>query len=231
MRARHMTDEPQRGGRFRRIPAWDVPGPQTRRMSRVRNRRLGSVRDCAYNGSSQQDCREKGSRMPSLLIRMFFFASSYLPLFVILALRNWSIYTNMCIMLLALGGLSIVALGVFWSKARKQTVVTIRIAKSSPNNAEAMSYIVTYIIPFLDLDLEKPGTALSLAVFFLMLAVIYVQSNMIHINPLLNLMGWFIYEVETEEGTEFSLITRKHHISRGSYRVIKLGGQLLLEGR
>ncbi len=169
--------------------------------------------------------------MPSLLIRVLLFASSYLPLFVILSVRHWEKYRSVCIGLLVLGAVSLAALVVFWLYARKNTKAEFTIVTSSPNNAEAMSYIVSYIIPFLDLPFDELRNAISLAVFFFMLGVIYVQSNMIHINPLLNLMGWFIYEVETDRGTGFSLVTRRRHVGRGKHRFVKIGDNLLLEVR
>lgn len=47
-----------------------------------------------------------------------------------------------------------------------------------------MSYIVTYIFPFLDAPQNDVAKAASLALMFLVLCILYVNSNLIYTNQL-----------------------------------------------
>ncbi len=78
-----------------------------------------------------------------------------------------------------------------------------------------MSYIVTYIIPFLSVAFSDWQQAVALAVFFIILGFLYVNSDMIHINPTLNFFLYRLYEVTLEDGSTYSLIAR----SRGTKRL------------
>lgn len=72
-----------------------------------------------------------------------------------------------------------------------------------------MGYIATYVIPFAATKLDDPTQLASLAIFFLALAVVYINSGLIHINPTLSLLGYKIYEVEDSEENAFPLISRR----------------------
>ncbi len=94
-----------------------------------------------------------------------------------------------------------------------------------------MAYIVSYVIPFIDLPFDDWKATISSLIFFLMLMIIYINSHMIHINPTLNVMGFHLLEVETG-GEVHSLITRKRYLPRGSKILVhKLGNGILLEAK
>lgn len=92
-----------------------------------------------------------------------------------------------------------------------------------------MSYIASYVIPFLVPSLQNWQHGLALGIFFFILGVIHVNSNMIHINPMLNLQKYHLYEITTESGSTHALISRKR-IQRGlRLEVIKVGDDILIE--
>lgn len=94
-----------------------------------------------------------------------------------------------------------------------------------------MSYIASYVIPFLAVPFNGLEQALSLIIFFIVLGVIYVNSNMIHINPMLNIIGYTLYDVTLESGSTHSLITRRHIVRGESLSVVKIGEDILMEKR
>jgi len=104
------------------------------------------------------------------------------------------------------------------------------IEKISGKDTEAMSYIVTYLIPFLDIKLDEIASAVSLLLFFLVLGVLYVHSNLIYINPTLNLLRYHLFEIELEGGMTSALLSKRRFVERGaSITVVSLGEQILLE--
>jgi hypothetical protein len=87
--------------------------------------------------------------------------------------------------------------------------MSIEVVQVRRRDGEAMSYIVTYLLPFLAVPFGNFEQAVSMGIFFLVLAVLYVNSDMIHINPMLNLLGFHIYEIELKNGEIHSIITRR----------------------
>ena len=64
---------------------------------------------------------------------------------------------------------------------------TVTITKISNRNSEAIGYIATYIVPFIASEFSSWFECLVFAVVMGLIYVIYTNSNMILINPLLNI--------------------------------------------
>lgn len=72
---------------------------------------------------------------------------------------------------------------------------TVRVTKISNRNSEAVGYIATYIVPFLASDFTSWYECVIFVVIMALIYVIYTNSNMILINPLLSI--WYsLLEVE-----------------------------------
>ena len=70
---------------------------------------------------------------------------------------------------------------------------------------------------FLELDLTNPRKAAALILLFVVLAVLYVNSNMIYINPVLSLAGYHVFEIVDDSGKRSVLITdHRSYIPRGT---------------
>jgi len=72
------------------------------------------------------------------------------------------------------------------------------------------SYLLVYVFVFVGLDFSDITDWLIFAVFFGMLAILQMRSEMLHINPLLGLAGFRVYEVES--GTQTLLVISKNNI-------------------
>lgn len=64
-------------------------------------------------------------------------------------------------------------------------------------DGEILSYIFTYILPFLGFPSDKQ---LPISLFLLIIiGILYIKSDMIGINPILSLCGFHILKVELEK--------------------------------
>jgi len=97
--------------------------------------------------------------------------------------------------------------------------------------AEAMGYIVGYLMPFLSIPFEGVKQAIALTVFFLALCVVYVSSNMVYLNPMLNLAGFRLYEITLKDGGEHVLLTRRRVVRGDTLSAVKVGEDILMEKR
>lgn len=161
-------------------------------------------------------------------IRLILFFSSYTPLFLIFGIqypRSIAAY-----ILLLLGVVSILILRQVLNLTRNLEPEPVYVTQVSYKDGEAMSYIVTYIIPFLGVNFTSMRNCISLIIMFLILAILYINSNLIYTNPLLNLCGYHIYELEVKNSVNLILISKRTQITiNTSINAANIDGNIYLE--
>ena len=150
--------------------------------------------------------------MPRPPFRVALFLSSYAPLFGLLAFTNrherWAWIALACVALISvLGLLAVMA-------ALDDEGPTLVVERARPQDGEALSYIATYLIPFLGADLSTASGIVTFAGFLVVLMTIYVRSSMLFVNPLLSLCGFHSYEIEDKDGHAYALLTRRADVAR-----------------
>jgi hypothetical protein len=126
--------------------------------------------------------------------------------------------------------LSVAVLFVVLRIAQKLAADKISVNSVVSRDGDAMSYIVTYLLPFLAVKLNDATDAGSLGIVLLVIAVLYVNSNMIYTNPVLNIVGYHIFEIHDADGKTTALICKRAYIRMGSeMNVISVGDYVLLE--
>src|SRR5439155_10567478 len=149
--------------------------------------------------------------MPTIGVRAVLFLSSYSPLFVILVIRDSFENALWCGALIALAVLSIFALLTclqFFPRQDPHVATAVEVHRRS---TEAIGYIVTYLIPFLDVNLDSDSDVIALLVLLGVIGLLYVHSNLIYINPVLNLFGYHLFELTTDHGKQSALITKRDY--------------------
>jgi hypothetical protein len=170
--------------------------------------------------------------MPNALTRLILFLSSYAPLFLIIAVRGWKDSRTLAIALAAIALLSVLVLFIFLHVVRTLSADKVAISSVISRDGDAMSYIVTYLLPFLAVKLNDPTDAISLGVVLCVIGLLYVNSNMIHTNPVLNIAGYHIFEIEDSNGKTTALVCKRSYIRVGSeIDAISVGDYVLLEKR
>jgi len=168
--------------------------------------------------------------MPNIPTRLILFLSSYAPLFLIIAMRGWSKSHYLALGAAVVAVLSVVVLFVFLRIVQKMAVDTISVNSVVSRDGDAMSYIVTYLLPFLAVKLNDVMDAGSLGIVLLVIAILYVNSNMIYTNPVLNIAGYHIFEIHDADGKTTALICKRAYIRTGAeIDVISVGDYVLLE--
>jgi len=140
------------------------------------------------------------------------FLSSYLPLFAILAFQ----YRTATI---TVRGLSVPYASAFFAAlclvSLPFLVLVVRMQSNSSSdfkeveeyrrrNDQVTSYLIVYIFAFFGLDLFNLNDLVAFVVFFGMVAIIQIRSSQLHVNPVLGLLGYDIYQVKT--GREVALV-------------------------
>lgn len=183
------------------------------------------------------------------------FVTSYIPLFAIVIGKQikdgweymnwggWNVEALWCFtthfgMSLALSIISItgcVGIIVLLNNLKKNlnNGYTANVTKISNRNSEAIGYIATYIVPFLASDFSSAFECVVFVVVMVLIYVIYTNSNMILINPVLNV--WYsLLEIEytivgdsSDETHDALIITdTKDYKENVNYKMYQIGFKL-----
>jgi len=140
-------------------------------------------------------------------IKVILFLSSYTFLFIILMIQN---YTNLKL-LYFLGGLIVVSnliLGIVIKRCKSLADSFVKIKSLENRNSLNTAYLVTYIIPFLNINFSEITDSISLLLLFVIVGFLYIKSDMVYVNPMLNLFHFNLLKVEDKENNSLILITK-----------------------
>lgn len=170
--------------------------------------------------------------MASLGVRILLFLSSYFPLCAIFALLLWKEHFPYAVVAIGVGITGLLGLALYLRNVQRFGAKPVTLEEVRRQDNESMSYIVTYLLPFISIGFSSWRQGVALAIFFLMLGFLYVNSNMIHINPMLNAFRYHLYEITLSDGSVRTLIARRRRVHRGStIRVVQVGDDLVIEKR
>lgn len=161
-------------------------------------------------------------------VKVLLFLVSYLPLFLILLVKNWdnNYFVGFMAILIAI---PLFFLFILFRMSSSTSWDWVNIDKVDGINRIGLEYFVTYIIPFLDFQLGIFSDVLSLVILFSIMCFMYIKSDLIYMNPVLNMIGFNIYKL-TSDGKEKVLITRKKKDQlQSAEELIELSDTVLLE--
>ncbi len=168
--------------------------------------------------------------MPNIPTRLILFLSSYSPLFLLISVRGWHDNWKLALGLAIVAVVSVAVLFTFLHYAQTLGPGKIRVASVASRDGDAMSYIVTYLLPFLAVHLSDATDVGSLGIVILVIGFLYVNSNMIYTNPVLNIAGYHTFEVDDGDGKTTALICKRAYVRVNSeLDVISMGDYVLLE--
>lgn len=130
-------------------------------------------------------------------VKVGLFLSAYLPLFVILAIKNWySPFATAVFLITVL--YSFVWFLIIWV-IEKTTAESFKVIKAENITKDSLSYLVPYIISFVGFDLTRWQDIFALSILLLILFAVYVNSDLLYINPLLSFFNYRVYKVEVSK--------------------------------
>ena len=122
-----------------------------------------------------------------------------------------------------------------WLKNRKKgtRMGPVTISTIENKNAEIMSYVASYFFPLVSFSLATTWRhVVVLAILFVVLGFIYIQSDVYYRNPTLLLMGYRSYHVSgtyNKPGdTEMTIITRDELASKDKYVYVPIDNNVYL---
>ncbi|TDV58884.1 hypothetical protein [Pseudomonas sp. LP_7_YM] len=119
--------------------------------------------------------------------------------------RDWLMAILAVCVCLALG---IISSWIVTAAVSKFEHLPISIKKVKSADKEVLGFFIAYALPLI----FKGGSGQELGAWVLaglMLMFVLWTTHALHVNPVLGLIGFHFYEVETQEGVTYLLITKK----------------------
>ncbi|MCH5555732.1 hypothetical protein [Pseudomonas syringae] len=116
------------------------------------------------------------------------------------------IYVAICLLICL--GLGFYSRWVIVRAAKKFQRLPITIQKSKSADKEVLGFFVAYALPLIFRGDAAPDIGAWIIAGFMLVLVLWT-THALQVNPVLGVIGFHFYEVETKEGITYLLITRK----------------------
>lgn len=173
------------------------------------------------------------------IIQILLFIISYIPLYVILFIQNINddylskeglfigvkqlCYNNrISLILLCFIFFSILLYITLYKIIIKSATIKITVKNKIEDNDGHLSYLVTYILPFIGFNFDKWQSIIVSIVIFCILGSIYIKTNLILTNPTLMLFNFQISKIETKDTKDIILIHKGIIRKESDYNCIHL---------
>jgi hypothetical protein len=184
--------------------------------------------------------------------RLALFVTSFLPLFFIMIFRQFYLYSNylswqalrestllalirhfgavIALLLMSVAGVAgIVVLLKNLERRVTNNPEKMKILDIEDKNSDSITYLFTYIIPFIFQDLSSIENLVPVIVLLLVTLCIFMRSSLVMINPTISF--WYsIYSVEYEEGNarkKAMILTRERFLEENDVVWVKAIGHRL----
>jgi hypothetical protein len=141
-----------------------------------------------------------------LVVELAMFLCSYAPLFAILAIRFQTEALTITCALIAVAGLAASGL-VLW-RFHELTASSWTVRSVRDRGGEVAGYLASYLLPFVMVPQPSVRDLVGYLLFGVIVAVIYIRSSLIQVNPTLYLFGWRLCAIEIGDGWSGYLLTR-----------------------
>jgi hypothetical protein len=136
----------------------------------------------------------------------------------------------MTLLCLALAALALVLLALLASQARKIDKVAILAKVARRKDVEILTYVATFLVPFLTVSADSWRKQASLGIFVALIALFYMRGEMYFWNPVLGIIGYRTIEVELKTEELVTLITKRSYVKPGAeIRAVPLSSQVFWE--
>ncbi len=127
--------------------------------------------------------------------KIILFITAYLPLSIIMFIKYYKFNT---IALLTTGFILLLSLMCCFiviqilDETNKTEGTIYEVVKIEDQSQMSLNYLFTYIIPFITMTLDDISNLISIGIFIFITLIIYVNSNLLYMNPFLNICGYSI---------------------------------------
>jgi hypothetical protein len=169
--------------------------------------------------------------MPTPGVELVLFASSFSPLFVVFGLLESFGAGWPSIVCYVVAAASVVGLSLLLKAARRLAVTPVTVVRARQRDSDAIAYVATYVVPFATLGVADWRSRAALLLFLALIAILYIRAHLFYVNPLLSIVGYRLFEVETGSDQLLLVVTRRPFLASGAELDVRtLSDYVYLEG-
>ena len=170
-----------------------------------------------------------------MITRVRLFASSYAPLFVALAIKFDN--SRLASVLVGVAVVSSVSLWMLLRTSSHTAPRAVTPTACRDMGGEVSAYVATYIIPFVTIGNPDARDLVAYGVVFATLCVVYINSDLVGVNPLLYLFRYRVFAVEgirlDRDGVarECLVVSRRRPVAGAAIEVVDINDDLRIATR
>ncbi len=131
-------------------------------------------------------------------------------------LRDWYFWMWVVTALLLLSGARFF---LWWCQTRiKHTSIETQVVK--PTDKDVLAFLMAYLLPLLGKDAIAFGKPIIATYIYALIFLAIYHSNSFHFNPLLSMLGFHFYEIQTVPGYSAILLSRNVHPMQNQHLVV-----------
>ena len=123
--------------------------------------------------------------------------------------------------------LVVICLCILTLAKRELQIEPVGIKKATRLDKEVLAFLVTYALPLIAAGDDRTNLTALLA-FVAVVGLVLVQLQVLHVNPLLGMLGFHFYEVERTDGDSALVVSRSRHLPAAAAQGRRLGPGLWL---
>lgn len=130
-------------------------------------------------------------------------------------------------------GISLIIIGIFFDSfiygKRNLSPISVNIINIKPNDHWVFGYVITYLFPLASTVLTDFDYRISIIIVAILIVVIPLV-NSISPNPLLFIVGYHFYLIETENGVTYLLMSKRKLCNKNQVKLVnRLFDYLLID--
>jgi len=162
--------------------------------------------------------------------RLLLFLSALAPGFIVSGIRLLSVELLTGIFTIILGCYLLVS-GILVIKFRRQDVEPrpVEITQVSDESYQVPTYLLTFIFPFMFIELHDFWNAFAYFVIVVFVAFLLSKTDLSLVNPALLLAGYHMYSVQLSGGDDITLISKSRPRVGSQLVCFPLAGRLYID--
>lgn len=96
-------------------------------------------------------------------------------------------------------------------------------------DSDVLAFLVAYALPLVGGDAPPSQGLWGLGMFLLLAAIVVAKSNLLHVNPLLGMLGYHFFCIKTSAGHTYLFLTKEDTILPGRVYGAKVTNTLFLD--
>ncbi len=160
------------------------------------------------------------------MTRIWLFISALAPALLVVGFRLVASHRFIGIALFALATVAILTV-FFILKARSSVVPRLFVISESRDETQQVpTYLLTFIVPFLFVDINDWGNAAAYSVLIVLIAILLYRTDLSLVNPALLALGYHIYSIRDGGGHESLIVSRTRPRVGASIAAVPLSGHI-----